>query len=377
MKKIPFYVPLIEQSEQNLVEEVLKLKGASKIEELEDLMCEYTSSTYAVSTSSWSGAVHLSMFALGLKRGDKILCSVNAHPAIPEAVRHFDAEPIFVDIEPDTYNISVDALKKALVEFKHKKLKAVIVSHIGGVSCELDEIYKIAAENKIKVIEDASTSLGATYKGKMIGNTGGDLTTFSFGSNLKNPIVNTGIITTNDKALYEKAKLIRHHSIESKEWDKSGTLGYIYDVKDIGIKYDTSELEAAFSIAKLQKADELIKRKREIAEIYYSKLEGVPHITLPQKTDEHTYGLFTIKVDKNRDDFARALSDRGVYTGLFFVPLHLLTYYKQKYSLKVNAYPTALTTYQQILSIPCYAKMSDDDVLYVCDIIKEVANSRV
>ena len=377
MKKIPFYVPLIEQSEKNLVEEVLKLKGASKIEELEDLMCEYTGSTYAVSTSSWSGAIHLSMFALGLKRGDKILCSVNAHPAVPEAVRHFDAEPIFVDIEPDTFNISVDALKKALVEFKHKKLKAVIVSHIGGVSCELDEIYKIAAENKIKVIEDASTSLGATYKGKMIGNTGGDMVTFSFGSNLKNPIVNTGIITTNDKALYERAKLIRHHSIESKEWDKSGTLGYIYDVKDIGIKYDTSELEAAFSIAKLQKADELIERRREIASIYYKELEGVPHITLPKKTDEHTYGLFTIKVDKNRDDFARALSDRGVYTGLFFVPLHLLTYYKQKYSLKVNTYPVALTTYQQILSIPCYAKMSDDDVMYVCEVIKEVANSRV
>jgi len=377
MKKIPFYVPHIEQSEKNLVEEVLKLKGASKIEELEDLMCEYTGSTYAVSTSSWSGAIHLSMFALGLKRGDKILCSVNAHPAIPEAVRHFDAEPIFVDIEPDSFNISVDALKKALVEFKHKKLKAVIISHIGGVSCELDEIYKIAEENKIKVIEDASTSLGATYKGKMVGNTGGDMVTFSFGSNLKNPIVNTGIITTNDKALYERAKLIRHHSIESKEWDKSGTLGYIYDVKDIGIKYDTSELEAAFSISKLQKADELIQRRREIASIYYKELEGVPHIALPNKVENHTYGLFTIKIDKNRDDFARALSDKGVYTGLFFVPLHLLTYYKQKYSLKVNAYPVALTTYQQILSIPCYAKMSDEEVLYVCDMIKEVANSRV
>jgi dTDP-4-amino-4,6-dideoxygalactose transaminase len=299
MKKIPFYVPLIEQSEKNLVEEVLKLKGASKIEELEDLMCEYTGSTYAISTSSWSGAIHLSMFALGLKRGDKILCSVNAHPAIPEAVRHFDAEPIFVDIEPETFNISVDALKKALVEFKHKKLKAVIISHIGGVSCELDEIYKIASENKIKVIEDASTSLGATYKGKMVGNSGGDMVTFSFGSNLKNPIINCGIITTNDKSLYERAKLIRHHSIESKEWDKSGTLGYIYDVNDVGIKYDTSELEAAFSIAKLQRADELKQRRREIAEIYFKELEGVPHITLPQKSDEHTYGLFTIKIDKN------------------------------------------------------------------------------
>ncbi len=377
MREIPFFIPHIDKSEESLVKEVLELKGASKIEELEDLMCEFTGSEYAISTSSWSGAIHLSMFAIGLKRGDKILCSVNSHPAIAEAVRHFDAEPIFVDIEPDTFNMSVDALKKALVEHKHKKLKAVVVSHIGGVSADMDEIYKIAKENKIKVIEDASTSLGATYKGEMIGNTGGDLVTFSFGSNLKNPIINCGIITTNDKELYQKAKLLRHHGLLSNDWDKTGTLGYIYDIKEIGIKYDTSELEAAFSIAKLQKLPDLIKRRQEIAKIYHYELKDTPHITLPKVIPEHTYGLFTIKIDKNRDDFARHLREKGVYTGLFYVPLHLITYYKQKYNLKVNAYPVALTTYQQILSIPCYAKMSDDDVKYVCKVIKEVANNRV
>ena len=377
MREIPFYVPHIDRSEESLIKEVLNLKGASKIEELEDLMCEYTGSEYAISTSSWSGAIHLCMFALGLKRGDKILCSVNSHPAIAESVRHFDAEPIFVDIEPDTFNMSVDALKKALVEHKHKKLKAVVVSHIGGVSAELDEIYKIAKENKIKVIEDASTSLGAKYNSKMIGNTGGDLTTFSFSSNIKNPIINCGIITTNDKKLYQEAKLLRYHGLESKEWDKSGTLGYVYDINKIGIKYDTSELEAAFAIAKLQKIDELIKRRQDIAKIYQYELKDTPHVTLPKTVDDHTYGLYTIKIDKNRDDFARHLRDRGVYTGLFFVPLHLITYYKQKYSLKVNAFPIALTSYQQILSIPCYAKMSDDDVKHVCKIINEVAKDRV
>ncbi len=377
MKEIPFFVPHIDRSEESLIREVLELKGASKIEELEDLMCEYTGSEYAISTSSWSGAIHLSMFALGLKRGDKILCSVNSHPAIAEAVRHFDAEPIFVDIEADTFNMSVSALKKALVEHKHKKLKAVVVSHIGGVSADMDAIYKIAVENKIKVLEDASTSLGAKYKNKMIGNTGGDLTTFSFGSNLKNPIINCGIITTNNKKLFEDAKLLRHHGIISNEWDRSGTLGYVYDIKEIGIKYDTSELEAAYAISKLQKIDELIKRRREIAKIYSYELQDTPHISLPKVSENHTYGLFTIKIDKNRDDFARHLREKGVYTSLFYVPLHLITYYKQKYSLKVNAFPVALTNYQQILSIPCYAKMSDEDVKYVCKVIKEVANNRV
>ena len=375
MNEIPFYIPQIDFNEKELINETLELRGASKIEEFEDLMCEITGCKHSVATSSWSGAMHLSMFALELKRGDKILCSINSHPAIPEAVRHFDAEPIFVDIEEKNFNMSVDALKEALVAFKHKKLKAVVVSHIGGNSANLDEIYAIAKENKIKVIEDASTSLGATYKGKMLG-AEGDITTFCIGNHLSNSIVNCGILCTNDTKLYKKAKLIRSHGIEKRVWDDNGSLGYIYDVTHIGINYESSELEAAFAIAKLQKINDFIKRRREIASIYIETLKDVAQISLPILNETNTFEHFTIKIDKNRDDFARGLKQKGIYTNLFFAPLHLLTYYKQKYSLKVNNYPVALTNYQQILSIPCYAKMSNDDVLQVCNAIKEVAGNR-
>ena len=376
MKEIPFYLPSIDQNEKNLIQEVLSLKGASKIEELEDLICEYVGCKYAVATSSWSGAMHLSMFALELKRGDKILCSVNAHPAVPEAVRHFDAEPIFVDIEPDSFNMDPKKLREALEKHFHKKLKAVIVTHVGGQSCDLDAIYKIANEYGIRVIDDASMALGATYKGKKIGTTGSAITTFGFSSKMKNSIANAGIIATDDEALFERAKLIRHHAIESKEWDKHGNIGYVYDVIDIGIGYESSELDSAFCIAQLQKADEQIQRRLQIAEIYNKELANVPHITLPANIMEHTYSLFIVKVDKNRDDFARALKEQGIYTGLHFVPLHLLTYYKQKYSLRVNDFPAALTNYQQILSLPCYTGLSDDDVKYICDQIKEISANR-
>ena len=377
MREIPFFVPSIDKEEKALINEVLSLKGASKIEELEDLITDYAGCKYAVSTSSWSAAMHLSMFALELKRGDKILCSVNAFPTVAESVRHFDAEPIFVDIDADDFNISPTKLKEALVKHMHKKLKAVIVSHIGGQPADMDEIYKIAKENKIVVIEDASMALGATYEGQKIGSTGADITTFGFSSKLKNAIGNAGVIATNNEEIYKRAKLIRHHAIESNEWSKSGNLGYIYDVVDIGIKYDTSELDAAYAIAQLQKADEHIKRRQTIAKIYDKELSGLQHVSIPKKIRDHIYGLYIIKVDKNRDDFARALKEKGIYTGLHYVPLHLLTYYKQKYSLRVNDFPVALTNYQQILSIPNYAGMSDDDVNYVCKTIKEIAASRV
>jgi dTDP-4-amino-4,6-dideoxygalactose transaminase len=376
MKEIPFYLPSIDQNEKNLIQEVLSLKGASKIEELEDLICEYVGCKYAVATSSWSGAMHLSMFALELKRGDKILCSVNAHPAVPEAVRHFDAEPIFVDIEPDSFNMDPKKLREALEKHYHKKLKAVIVTHVGGQSSDMDAIYEIANEYGIRVIDDASMALGSTYKGEKIGTTGSSITTFGFSSKMKSSIANAGVIATDDEAIFERAKLIRHHAIEAKEWDKYGNIGYVYDVVDIGIGYESSELDSAFCIAQLQKADEQIQRRREIAELYNRELSGVAHISLPQNIREHTYSLYIIKVDKNRDDFARTLKEKGIYTGLHFVPLHLLTYYKQKYSLRVNDFPVALTNYQQILSLPCYTGLTDDDVKYICEQIKEISASR-
>ncbi len=377
MREIPFYVPSIDKEEKALINEVLSLKGASKIEELEDLITDYIGCKYAVSTSSWSAAMHLSMFALELKRGDKILCSVNAFPTVAEAVRHFDAEPIFVDIDADDFNISPTKLKESLVKHMHKKLKAVIVSHVGGQPSDMDEIYKIAKENKIVVIEDASMALGATYEGQKIGSTGADITTFGFSSKLRDAIGNAGIIATNNEEIYKRAKLIRHHAIEASQWDKNGHLGYVYDVVDIGINYDTSELDAAFAIAQLQKADDHIKRRRAIAKIYDKELSGIKHVSIPKKVRDHIYGLYIIKVDKNRDDFARALKAKGIYTGLHYVPLHLLTYYKQKYSLRVNDFPVALTNYQQILSIPNYSGMSDEDVSYVCKSIKEISASRV
>ncbi len=376
MKEIPFYVPQINKEEKRLIDEVLTLESNSKIDELEEAFADYIGAKFAVSTSSWTAAMHLSMFALDLKRGDKILCSVNAFPTVAEAVRHFDAEPIFVDIDANSLNISPEKLKEALVKHKHKKLKGVIVSHVAGRSADLDEIYKIAKENGIKVIEDCSTALGATYNGKKLGSTGGTISTFSFSTQMSKAIGNAGMLVTNDESLYERAKLIRNHAIVSEKWDKYGNIGYVYDVVDIGLKYDTSELDAAYALAQLRKNDYFIKRRKEIAEVYDKELANVAHITLPQKTPEHTYALYIIKIDKNRDDFARSLRNKGIYTALHYVPLHLLTYYKQKYSLRVNDFPTALTNYQQILSIPNYPSMSDSDVMYVCKQIKTIAENR-
>ncbi|ASC93771.1 DegT/DnrJ/EryC1/StrS family aminotransferase [Sulfurospirillum diekertiae] len=377
MKEIPFYKPFIDQREKTLINEVLDLEKANKVETLEKEFIKYTNCGDAISTVNGTAAMHLAMCALDLKRGDKIICSVNAFPSVAEVVRHFDAEPIFVDIDKDDFNIDIEQLESVLKNNKAKKLKGAFISHIAGQPAELSKIYELAKQYDIKIVEDATAALGATYNGQKIGSLEADITVFRFNPQSNNSVSSAGIMTTKDPELSERARLLRNHALVGDGWDKFGNLGYVYDVVDIGLKYDLNELNAAFAIGQLEKNESFIERRLEIADIYNRELASCPHVSTPIKKRDHTYAQYIIKIDKNRDNFAKELKERGIYTGLHYIPLHLLSYYKHKYNLRVNDFPKALSNYQQILSLPIYSSLSDKDVLHICDQIKEIAKNRV
>ena len=372
--KIPFSKFVNGVETHSNVSDVLDGEDTNQVEELESEFASYIGVDYALATSHGTDALHLAMLALELKRGDKVVCSVNAHPNVPEVVRHFDAEPIFIDIDADSYNINLDLLENYLQDNKSKKLKAVIVTHIGGNTVDLQRLYSIAKIYDVKIIEDACDALGATYNGEKIGSTGADITCFDFSSHLKKNVCNGGMLVTNDEEIMERARLLHNHAITRDE----NSLEYIYEVVDIGNDYSMSELNAAYIRAQVSHQDESIKRQREIAKIYNETLVNVEHVTIPKiDNDEHPFSLYVVKIDKNRDSFALELQKEGVGTGLHYIPLHLLTYYKSKYSLRINDFPVALRAYQQILSLPIYAGMDDKDVKFVCDKIKKIASTRV
>ena len=376
-REIPFFKPDIGNAERAQIEEVLELEGEGKIAALEESFVKKTGASYAVSTNSGTSALHLAMCAMDLKRGDKIICSVNSFPSVPEVVRHFDAEPIFVDIDPEDYNIDLNALEKVLEANSSKKLKGAIIAHIGGQPTDLKRLYEIAVHYGIRIVEDASDAMGGTYEGKPIGATGADITCFSFSPHMKNSIANAGMLLCEDENLHERATLLRNHAIQSDGWDKYGNLEYMYDVVDIGCKYDISLLDAAYALAQYSRIEKMVERRQEIAKVYDKELAGVKHVTLPVKKRDHIYQQYIIRIDRNRDGFARALKEKGVHTGLHYIPLHLLSYYKQKYGLRVNDFSQALQTYQQVLSLPIYHNMSDADVQYVCEAVKEVAAAHI
>jgi dTDP-4-amino-4,6-dideoxygalactose transaminase len=375
-KVIPFFRSTIDNEEQEQVAQVLsqETKHFSKVEELEDEVKAFIGAENVIATNNATSALHLALSAMDLKRADKVLMSVNSFVNLPETVRHFDAEPIFIDIEADGFNMDLDKLEEYLEENNSKKLRALMITFVAGGVPDLERIYEIGKKYDIVVIEDAISALGAMYKDDMVGSTGADMTIFSTNySNSKTAISRGGFIVTANEEFANRAKLLRTHAINST-FDEYGNLDYIYDVVDIGYKYDMTELEAAFNLAQFFKTNSFCERRQEIAEMYNKNLRGLKHITLPEFDPEHIYSQYIIKVSKNRDGFARVLKERGVSTGLHYIPLHLLTYYKKKYKLKITTYGNALSTYGQVLSLPIYPSMSDSDVKYVCETIKSVAS---
>jgi len=374
MLDIPFSRYESSREAHSNVSDALDGEDIDQVAELESEFSAYVGASYALATSHGTSALHLAMLALDLKRGDKVVCSVNAHPSIPEVVRHFDAEPVFIDIEEQSYNMNLDKLEEYLEANSSKKLKAVIITHLGGVTVDLERLYAMGKSYNVKIVEDASDALGATYKGQKIGSTGADIVCFNFSPHLKKNICNGGMLVSDDDEIMERARLLANHAMVRDE----DALEYIYDVVDIGNDYSLSQLNAAYIRAQIEEQESNIERQKVIAQMYSEALDGVEHVTIPDMSnEENPFALYIIKIDKNRDSFAVALREEGIGSGLHYIPLHLLTYYKSKYSLRVNDFPVALRTYQQVLSLPIYANMSDDEVNSVIKTIKKIAKTRV
>lgn len=373
--QIPFFRPYIDEKERELVNAALDGDPRANASAFEKMAQDYFGCKHAIATISGTAAKHLALCALGIKRGDKIICPVISFVSVAEVIRYFDAEPVFVDVNEDDFTINIDALEEVIKKNKSKKLKAIFVTHLGGQAAQMDEIRTIAKLHGIKVIDDAP--LGARYKKKLIGAKDSFISCFGAQHQTRSYLSAAGLMLTNDDEIAQNARLIRSHAIKQSSFDKEGNLGYFYDVENIGQRYDLSALCAAFSIAQFSKLDSCIKKNKQIASIYDAQLANTAHISIPVARRDHIYTQYIIKVDKNRDGFAKELVANGIKVGLHYIPLYLLGYYKQKYGYKIGDFPNALRVYQQVLSLPIYGSLSDDEIAYICKSVKMVASTRV
>lgn len=369
--EIPFFKPSFDESESELIARALN--GEKSTDIFEDEVASYYGAKHAIATNNGTAAKHLALCAMDIKRGDKIICPVNSFVSVPEVIRYFDAEPIFADIDKDDFCLDPDALESVIKANQSKKLKAVFLTHLGGQSAKIAEIREICAKFGLKIIHDSS--FGVRYNGELVG--GGEfMGCFGFQHSGLNQIASSGIILTNDDKIASRARLFRSHAMEQKRLD-DGSLAYIYDVKHIGQRYDLDALSAAFCLAQFRKNESNIKAHQRIAKLYDEKLANVAHISTPVKKRDHIYTQYIIKVDKNRDGFAKELLACGIGVGLHYVPLHLLSYYRQKYNYRITDFPNALGAYSQVLSLPIYPDLNEAEIEHICKVITRIASARV
>lgn len=327
-----------------------------EVELFEQEFSLYTGAKFVVGVGSGTDALHLALRALGVGQGDEVITTPNSFIATALAVSYVGAKPIFVDIEPDTYNIDPSKIEEAITS----RTRAIIPVHLYGHPADIDLVMDVARSHDLKVVEDACQSHGAEYKGKKTGSIG-DIGCFSFypGKNL-GAYGDGGAITTNDRAVAERIKMLRNYGEGQK---------YYHESKGFNSRLDA--IQAAVLRVKLLKLDAWNEGRRRNAGLY-NKLLGNLDIMPPIERDyaKHVYHLYVIHVSR-RDDLLGYLKSKGIYAGIHYpIPIHLQkAYVDLDYSS--GAFPITERYAGEIISLPMFPELTEEQIGYVASEIKK------
>lgn len=379
---LPFALPLIGEDEITEVVDTLKsgwLTTGKKTVAFEKQFEEYVDASNALAVNSATSGLHLALEAIGVGEGDAVITTAYTFTATAEVIRYLGADPILVDIDPNTFNIDPDLIRKEIA--KHDNIKAIMPVHFAGQSCEMDEILEIAKEHDIKVVEDAAHALPTTYKGKTIGSIS-DITVYSFYVTKTIATGEGGMITTENKDYLARMKTMRLHGINRDVFDRytSDKPSWFYEVVEPGFKYNMTDVASSIGIHQLKKASDFQHRRAWIATKYSEAFEDLPMRTpfVKRPEDIHAWHLYVLQLDLdsinvNRDKFIELMVEQGIGTSVHFIPLHIQPYWRDKYDYKETDFPISLDVFSRAVSLPIYPKMTDEDVDRVIAAVKTVS----
>jgi UDP-4-amino-4,6-dideoxy-N-acetyl-beta-L-altrosamine transaminase len=368
---IPYGRQEITQSDIDAVVDVLHsdfLTQGPKVPLFEKTVAEYCRAEYSVAVNSATSALHIACLALGLTEGDWFWTSPNSFVASGNCGLYCAAKVDFVDIDPQTYNLSTEELEKKLILAKQENRlpKIVIPVHFAGQSCDMKKIYSLSQKYGFKIIEDASHAIGGKYLNKPIGGCQySDITVFSFHPVKIITTAEGGMATTNDKELSERMQLFRSHGVtrDPELMTKEAEGGWYYQQVDLGFNYRMTELQAALGVSQTQRLNEFVVRRHVLQKRYDSLLSGLPIIRPYQ--DKHNFSalhLYPIQIDlnkvsKNREQIFDELREAGVGVNVHYIPIHTQPYYR-KLGFKGGEFPNSESYYEAALSLPLYSGMS-------------------
>lgn len=372
----------IDEQDINAVIEVLKsdfLTQGPVIEKFEKAVAEYCGVKYAVAVTNATSALHIACLAAGLDKDDILWTSPITFTASANCGRYCGADVDFVDIDDNSYDMSVIALKEKLEKSKIKP-KVVIPVHLAGQSCEMQKIYDLSKQYGFTVIEDASHAIGADYKDTKVGCCKySDMTVFSF-----HPvkIITTGeggMVLTNNEELYKKLTLYRSHCITRDEnlMTKEADGPWYYQQIDLGFNYRMTELQAALGLSQLAKVDKFVARRRQLADRYNELLKDLPLKVPYQNPDtDSSWHLYIVRVDfnkikKTKKQIFAEMKAKGVCLNLHYIPVHTQPYY-QNLGFKHGDFPVSEKYYEEAFTLPLYYSLTDEQQDCVVSALKEV-----
>lgn len=335
------------------------------VREFEEKFSKYTGKRYGVAVSSGTAALEVAMGAIELKPGDEVIIPTFTIMSCALAVVSYGGIPIFVDSEPETWNINTSKIEEKITS----KTKAIMVVHIYGHPCDMDPILKLAKKYNLLIIEDAAEAHGAEYKGKKCGSFG-DISCFSFYANKVISTGEGGMVLTNKKKYYERAKFLRN-------------LGFIqkkrYYHTEFARNYRLTNLQAAIGVAQLRNIEKLIKIKRNNGKLYSKLLRNVKGLQLPMEKPwaKNIYWMYGVVLEKSTgfdaEKFSKILNANGILTRPFFYPMHLQPVWK-KTKIKVGRikYPVAEKISMQGLYLPSGLGLKQSQIKKVCAVVKKL-----
>jgi dTDP-4-amino-4,6-dideoxygalactose transaminase len=364
---LPFHQPLIDLDDERAVLETLRsgwLTTGPRTKGFEKDLAAYTGAAHCVAVNSCTAALHLALDAIGVGPGDEVITSPITFASTANVIVHRGARPVFVDVEPGTFNIDADAIERALTP----RTKALIPVDFAGHPCDLEVIMAIGARQGIPVIEDAAHAIGAEYKGRRVGGIA-DMTCFSFYATKNITSGEGGALTTNRTDWAERIGVMALHGISRDAWKRYGTEGYRHwDIIAPGYKYNMFDLQAALVRSQFAKMDAFYRRRVAVKQRLDAGLREVSEIELPAEREGvlHAYHLYPIlirtdRLTADRDTIMNAIQAENVGIGVHFRAVHLHPFYADTYGFRRGMCPRAEDYSDRTISLPLYPRMTDAD----------------
>ena len=368
---IPYGKQDINQADIDAIVEVLHsdfLTQGAQVPLFEKIVSNYCNSNYSVAVNSATSALHNACLAIGLGKNDWLWTSPNSFVASANCGLYCGARIDFIDINPQTYNLSISELEKKLVKAQreNKLPKVLIPVHFAGQSCDMKRIHSLSKEYGFKIIEDASHAIGGQYLDRPIGCCQySDITIFSFHPVKIITTAEGGLATTNSEEWAERMRLLRSHGVtrNQKLMTKDIEGAWHYQQIDLGFNYRMTELQAALGVSQMKRLDEFVAKRHSLQERYDLLLKNLPIIKPFQA--ENTYSalhLYPIqivlnKVQKSREQIFNELRDSGIGVNVHYMPIHMQPYYQQ-FGFNEGDFPNSEDYYSQAISIPLFHSMS-------------------